>query len=170
MTQKLIIVRGTACSGKTTVCKKLRNFDKKIAWVSIDKIKNIFSDYEDRAIDEVNDAAVATIKHLLDKNYSVVVDGIFKNLKHYDDVVQIGKDKNIPVTVYQLECSLETLKRRDKERDGSKLGLWKPLGDELIESLYRKVMENPIEGAIILNTEKLSVEEIVIMIQRNFEN
>lgn len=168
MSQKLVIVRGAACSGKTTVCKKLRDFDRKIAWVSIDKVKNIFSDYEDRAMDEVNDTAVAILEYLLDKNYSVVVDGIFKNLKHYNDVVQIGRNRNITVTVYQLECSLETLKRRDKERDGPKQGLWKPLGDELIESLYRKVEENPIEGAIKLNTEELSPDEIADIIRKNF--
>lgn len=155
---------------KQRFVKKIRDFDNKIAWISIDKVKNIFSDYEDRVMDEVNDAAVVILKSLLDKNYSVVIDGIFKNLKHYDDVVQIGKDKNVPVTVYQLECSLETLKRRDKERDGPRQGLWKPLGDELIESLYRKVEENPIEGVIKLNTEELSPDEIADIIRKDFSN
>lgn len=168
MDQKLIIIRGAACSGKTTICKEIRDFDRKIAWVSIDKIKNIYSDYADRAMDEVNDTAVAILEHLLGKNYSVVVDGIFKNLKYYEDVVRIGNERKIPIITYQLDCSLETLKKRDRERDGVKQGLWKPLGDELIESLYRKVEENPIEGAIIINTEDKSTEECAQIIRSSF--
>lgn len=168
MNQKIVIVRGTSCTGKTTICKEIRDFDKKIAWVSIDKIKNIFSDYEDRAMDEVNDAAVFTIKHILDKNYSVIVDGIFKNLKHYEDIIKLAKAKNIPVATYQLECSLETLKKRDRERDGVKQGLWPPMGVELIESLYRKVVENPIEGVTKINTEEKSPEECIEIIRQSF--
>ena len=168
MNQKLVIVRGTACTGKTTICKEIRDFDKKIAWVSIDKIKNIYSDYEDRAMDEVNDTAVFTIKHLIDKNYSVIVDGIFKNIKHYEDIVKLALPKNIPVVTYQLECSLETLKIRDKERDGVKQGLWAPMGDELIESLYKKVVENPIKGVIRIDTEEKSIDDCVQIIRLSF--
>lgn len=169
MSQKLVIVRGAACSGKTTVCKKTRDFDNKIAWVSIDKVKNIFSDYEDRAMDEVNNTAVAILEYLLDKNYSVVIDGIFKNLKHYDDVVQMGKNKKIPVVAYQLECSLEILKERDRNRKGVPEGLRRAMGDVAIESLYNKVKDNPIPDAIKLNTEEKSIEECVQIIRSNFD-
>ncbi len=169
MTQKLIIVRGAACSGKTTICKEIRDFDKKIAWLSIDKVKNIFSDFKDEALDDVNQSAVVTLKDLLTRGYSVVVDGIFKNPGHIEEIVKVGKEKNIPVVIYQLECSLKTLKERDKSREGVAQGLWKPLGDEIIESLYRKVEENPIKGAIKLNTEQTPIQESIKTIRRNFE-
>lgn len=169
MNQKLIIVRGAACSGKTTICAELRDFDKKIAWLSIDKVKLLFSDSKEEAMDEVNESALVILENLLDRNYSVVVDGIFKKLEHVQEVIEIGKTRKIPVIIYQLKCSLQTLKDRDKNRNGVKQGLWKPLGDELIESLYRKVEENPIHGAIELDTEEKSLDECIEIIKKSLD-
>lgn len=169
MNQKLIIVRGAACSGKTTICKEIRDFDKKIAWLSLDKVKNLFSDFKDETMDDVNQSAVVTLKDLLERGYSVIVDGIFKNPRHIEEIVQTGKERNIPVVVYQLECSLETLKERDKTREGVAQGLWKPLDDEIIESLYRMVEENPIEGAIKLDTDHTPIQEIIKTVRKNFK-
>ncbi len=168
MDQKLVVLRGTTCSGKTTICKLVRDYDKKIAWVTMDNIKVIYANHEDRTLDDANDTAVALVTHLLDKGFSVIIDGIFKKPWHYEDIVKIAKNKNVPVILYQLECSLEILKKRDKTRDGVKQGIWPPLGDELVESLYNSVENNPIEGAIKLNTEKLSPEECAKIIRKNF--
>lgn len=168
MKQKLVILRGTTCSGKTTTSKLVRDYDNKIAWVTIDNIKVLFANYEDRTLDDSNDTAIALVKHLFEKGFSVIIDGIFKKPWHYEDLIKIAKDKNIPTKLYQLECSLDTLKERDKARDGVKQGLWPPLGDELVESLYKTVEENPIEGAEILNAEKMSPEEIARIIKDEF--
>lgn len=169
MNQKLVIVRGAACSGKTTICKEIRDFDRKIAWLSIDKVKNLFSDFKDEAMDDVNQSAIVILKDLLEREYSVIVDGIFKNPRHIEAIIRVGKDRNIPVVIYQLECSLETLKERDKTREGVAQGLWKPLGDELIERLFRMVEENPIDGAVKLNTEYTPVQENTQTVRQNFE-
>ena len=169
MNQKLIIVRGAACSGKSTIYTELRDFDRKIAWLSIDKVKYLFSDSKDEAMDEVNKSALVILEDLLGRNYSAVVDGIFKKPEHIQEIISVGKTRNISVVIYQLKCSLQTLKDRDKNRDGVKQGLWKPLGDEVIESLYRKVEENPVDGAIELDTEKQSLDECVEIIKKNYE-
>ncbi len=169
MNQKLIIVRGAACSGKTTICKEIRDFDKKIAWLSIDKVKNIFSDFKDETMDDVNQSAVVILKDLLARGYSVIIDGIFKDPRHIEEIVKAGKERSIPAVIYQLECSLETLKERDKTREGVAQGLWKPLGDEMIESLYRQVEENPIVGAIKLNTDHTPIQESIKTVRKNFE-
>lgn len=68
-----------------------------------------------------------------------------------------------------MDCSLETLKERDKTRKGVKAGWFPPLGDELIESLYRKVVENPIKDVIHLDTEKISLEECIKIVKKSFE-
>jgi hypothetical protein len=41
--------------------------------------------------------------------------------------------------------------------------------DAVIESLYNKVENNPIEGAIMLNTEEKSLEECIEIIKKNFD-
>jgi chloramphenicol 3-O-phosphotransferase len=169
MNQKLVILRGPAASGKTTICEKVRDFDKKIAWLSVDKMKPIFSDFEDRTLEESNKAALAELKYLLDEGYSVIFDGIFKNVNRVYEAIQIAKDRNIETLVYQLRCSLETLQGRDKVRPGVKEGYRKPLGDEVIQSIHNTNMENPIEGAIELNTEEKSVGECVKIINGVFE-
>lgn len=170
MVQKLVILRGSSCSGKTTIAEKIRDYDKKIAWLSVDTIKPIFSDFKDATLDEAHRTVSVVLKDLLERNFSVIVDGIFKKPEHLDDLLRTTKEKNIPAVIYQLDCSLETLKNRDRNRDGVKHGLWAPLGDELIESLYNSVQENPIEGAIYINTEAMTFVECIEIIKSTFED
>jgi len=120
MTQKLVIIRGASCSGKTTIAESLRDYDARIAWVSIDNFKRIFSNFQDAALDDVNNSAAVAIKDILERGFSVVVDGIFKRPEHIQAIISAGKSKDIPVSIYQLDCSLETLKLRDKTRKGIK--------------------------------------------------
>ncbi len=167
MSQKVVILRGPACSGKTTISREIRNYDKKIAWLSIDKVKPLFSDFKDETLDDVNKSAVTILDDLLKRDFSVIVDGIFKKPNHFADILAVAKDKDIPVVAYQLECSLETLKKRDKDRDGVKY--WGPLGDELVESLYKTVENNPIEGLTKINTEEKSLADCVEIIRKNFD-
>ena len=165
----LVVIRGASASGKTTLCENLRDFKKKIAWVSVDKLKPIFSEYKDKTLEATNQASVVLVKYLLEQGYSVIFDGIFKNPTYVQDAVEIAENKNIPVIIYQLSCSLKTLQERDKTREGVKEGWRKPLGEAVIASLYRKVEDNPIDGAIKLDTENQSSEECFGIIRKNFE-
>lgn len=169
MTQKLIILRGAPASGKTMISENLRDFDKKIVWFKTDNLKLFFSDpSEARIRDEVMETCLATLNNLLDRGYSAVYEGIFVKPEYVYRAIEIGKSKNIPVITYQLECSLKTLQERDKARKGVPEGLRKALGEEVIESLYKKVEENPIENAIKLNTEEKTLEECIQIIRNNF--
>jgi predicted kinase len=169
MSQKLVILRGPAASGKTTICEQVRDYDKKIVWLSVDKMKPIFSDFEDRTLEESNKAALAELKYLLGEGYSVIFDGIFKNVNRVYEAIKIAKEKNIETLVYQLRCSLETLQGRDKVRPGVKEGYRKPLGDKIIQSIHNTNLENPIEGAIELNTEEKSLDNCLEIIRSNFD-
>src|SRR5665213_1997419 len=162
MKQVLVIIRGAPASGKTTISESLRDFDKKIVWFKTDNIKDFFSDpSEARILDEVMETCIAILNNLLDRGYSVVYEGIFKNPDYAIRAIEVGRKRNIPTITYQLSCSLETLKARDKTRKGVKEGFREPMGDDVIESLYNKVENNPIEGAIKLSTEEKSLEECI---------
>lgn len=169
MKQVLIILRGAPASGKTTIGENLRDFDKKIVWLKTDNIKMFFSNFEDRTLDEVMGTSIATLSYLLDKGYSVIYDGIFKKSEYTRRAINLAKSKSIPTVAYQLVCSLKTLQERDRTRKGVKEGCRKPLGDELIESLFNTVKDNPIEGAINLNTKEKSLEECLEIIRKNFD-
>lgn len=169
MTSKLVIVRGAPASGKTTIGESLRDFDKKIVWFKTDNVKPFFSNFEDRTLDEVMETCLVILYNLLGRGYSVIYEGIFKRPEYISRAVEIAKSKNTPYVIYQLECSLETLQKRDKERPGVPQGLRPALRDELIESLYNTVRENPIPGSISLNTEEKTLEECLGIIRKIFE-
>jgi predicted kinase len=142
MKQVLIILRGAPCSGKTTLGEKLRDFDKKIVWFKTDNIKPFFSNFEDRTLDAVMGTSLATLNYLLDEGYSVVYDGILKKPEYAQRAIDLTKSKNIPIAIYQLVCSLKTLQGRDKDREGVKEGLRKPLGDGIIEECLEIIRKN----------------------------
>jgi len=169
MKQTLVIIRGASASGKSTIAENLRNFDKKIVWLKTDNFKPFFSNNEEKALDAVMDTCLATLNFLLDKGYSVIYEGIFKRPEYVKKAIELGKTKNIPVAIYQLMCSLKTLQERDKTRIGVRKGCRKPLGDEIIASLYKKIVDNPIEGTIELDTENKALEECIEIISRNFD-
>lgn len=169
MNQALIILRGAPASGKTTIGQSLRNKEKKIVWLKIDNLKPFFSKDFGDSLDEVNKASLAILNSFLNDGYNVIFDGIFKNPDHALDAIKLAESKNIPVVVYQLSCSLQTLQKRDRTRPGIKEGCRKPLGDELIESLYNKVESNPIEGVLKLDTENQTIDQCSEIIRKNFE-
>jgi chloramphenicol 3-O-phosphotransferase len=169
MVQKLVILRGAPASGKTTISEKLRDFDNKIVWFKTDSFKQFFSSPgEDRILDEIMETCLATLCNLLDRGYSVIYEGIFQKAEYVQKTVDIGISKNVPVVIYQLSCSLEILKERDRNRKGIKEGCRKPLGDEAIENLFKKLKENPINGAIKLDTQNTSLEDCIEIIRKNF--
>lgn len=167
MKQALVILRGSPASGKTTLGEKLRSKENKVVWLKLDNLKPFFSEDWGDSLDEVNTIALAIIDRLITDGFSVVFDGIFKNPDHAKAAISLAKSKNIPVVVYQLVCSLETLQKREDER-ASKYNR-DHFGKDMIERLYNKVLNNPIENSVELNTEKLSIDQCLEIVKKNFE-
>lgn len=167
MKQVLIILRGASASGKSSIARALRNFEKKTVWLKVDNFKDFFSEISEEALSEANKASLATLNYLLDNGYSVIFEGIFKNPDWVNNGTKLAQQKNIPVYIYQLSCSLKTLQERDQTRPGIKEGCRKPLGDKTIELLYHEVENKPITEAVKLNTDKLSIEECIKTIHKH---
>jgi len=161
MNQFLIILRGAPASGKTTIAKEFRNFDKKIAWLKVDNFKEFFAEDSSAALDYVNGSAIATLVYLFNQDFSVVMDGVFQETNAIDQALVFAKEKNIKVIVYQIKCSLSVLQERDRTRAGVKEGCRKPLGDDVIAKIYQKLEANPYPNAKILDTENQSLQECV---------
>jgi len=170
MNQFLIVLRGVPASGKTTIAKQFRNFDKKIAWLKVDNFKDFFAEDSSTALDYVNGSAIATLGYLFNQGFSVVMDGVFQETNAIDEALVLAKEKNIKVIVYQIKCSLLTLRERDRTRPGVKEGCRKPLGDDVIAGIYQKLEINPYPNAEILDTEYLSLKECVEKITNDIGN
>lgn len=168
--QFLVILRGAPASGKTTISKRLRNLEKKVAWVKVDNFKDFFAEDSSEALEYVNGSAIATLKYLFSKEFSVVVDGVFQETKAIDEALQLAKEMNIKSIVYEISCSLDVLRKRDQEREGVREGLRKPLGDEAITKIYEKLKSSPYPNSLQLDTENLKVEDCVNKIEADISN
>ena len=169
MHQILIILRGAPSSGKSTIAKSLRNYEKKIAWLKVDNFKAFFSDNTDRILDDVNKTAIKSLGYLLEQNFSVVMEGIFQNPEYIREAIGLAEQKNISVFVYKLECSLKTLQKRDKTREGVKEGCRKPLGNNVIKRLHSIIENSLYDESIKLDTENESVNECIKRINKHFD-
>jgi predicted kinase len=136
--QFLIILRGAPASGKSTIAKSFRNFDKKIAWLKVDSFKDFFAEDSSAALEYVNGSAIATLEYLFNQGFSVIMDGVFQETSAIDEALAFAKEKNVKAIVYQIRCSLSVLQERDKTRAGVKEGCRKPLGDDVIAAIYQK--------------------------------
>lgn len=168
--QKLIILRGVPASGKSAIAKKLRNFKQKIAWLKVDNFKSFFSEDASKALNFVNESAIATLEYLLNEGFSVVMEGVFQNPKYITLATKVARKKNIPFKIFEIECSLTTLQARDKNRPGVKEGCRRPLGDKVISRLYKVIKAHPYKNSTILNTEKLSLDKCVKAVKQEFNN
>jgi len=164
--QKLIIFRGAPSSGKSTIAKSLRSFDNKIVWLKVDNFKDFFGEDSSKALDSANLGAIAFLGYLLENGYSVVMEGIFQNPNYVLESTEMAKSRNIPFKIFELECSLEELQRRDKKREGIKEGCRKPLGDAAISRIYHALKETPVENAEKLDTQKLSIDEVIKLLKQ----
>jgi tRNA uridine 5-carbamoylmethylation protein Kti12 len=171
MKQFLAIIRGAPASGKTTIAKRLRDIDKKIAWLKVDNFKPFF--VEEATIAEqkyVDECSLATLKYLLDHEFSVVMEKIFYDSSIISQAVAAATKRGIEVKVFQITCPLEILQERDKVRPGIKEGCRKPLGDEIIKKIYHQLENTYYSGAIELNSRTLSVDECVTKIKRAYDS
>lgn len=169
MNQRLIILRGCTSSGKSTLAKSYRSFENKIVWLKVDAFKNFFADDATPALIHVNNLAVVALKYLLEQEFSVVIEGVFQDTSNIDKALEIAKQLNVPAYVFELEASLETLKKRDLAREGVPQGWRSPLGDETIERIFNILKANPYHKAIKLDTEKNSLEKCQEIIDKSFK-
>ena len=169
MNQCLVILRGTPASGKSTIAKKIRDFQKKIIWLKVDNFKDFFSEDGTQGLEYANESALVILNYLLNQGFSVIMEGIFQDTRYITEAIKIAENKAIPYKIYQLKCSLSVLQERDRERPGIKEGCRKPLGDEVIEKLYRIVEDTPYPNASTLDTEKLTPDNCNAEINKIFK-
>jgi len=160
-----VIIRGAPASGKTTIAKQMRDFEKKVVWLKVDNFKDFFS--SDARLEQqkyVDECALASLEYLLDQGFSVVMEKIFFDPFIIPKAVEAANKRNIIAKVFQIRCSLAVLQERDRNRPGIKEGCRKPLGDEVIEKLFTQLGNTYVPGAIELDTDKLTLDECVAKI------
>lgn len=170
MKQVIVIIRGAPASGKSTIAKKLRDFNNRIVWLKVDNFKDFFSENSSQEEQKfVDECALTSLEYLLDQNFSVIMEKIFYDPYIIPKVVEAAKKRGVTVRVFQIKTSLKTLQERDRNRPGIKEGCRKPFGNQAIENIFNHLNETYYPGAINLDTEKLSVDECVNLVRKSVD-
>ena len=166
MKQFCVVLRGAPASGKTTIAKRLRNYEDKVAWLKVDAFKDFFADDATPALEYVHGVALATLEYLLNQGFSVVLDGVFQDTTAIDRIIEVAKLDGVSSSVFQLHCPLDVLLERDKNRLGVKEECRKSLGIDVMTKIWQKLEATPYLTTINLDTQMVSPDECVAKIQQ----
>ena len=157
---------GLPCSGKTTLAKKLSDKVNNIAILDGDELREWLSpkDFSQQGRNEHNRKVAMLAKLLLEHNVPVSVSLISPYAENRKTARQIIGNKKF-VEIF-IKCSLEECEIRDEK------GMYKKARNNEIKNFtgITSKYEEPINPDIILDTEKLSVEESVNKILLHLKN
>ncbi len=171
MEQFLVIIRGAPASGKTTIAKRFRDYSKKVVWLKVDNFKDFFS--ADASLEEqkdVDETALVSLCHLLDKGFSVVMEKIFYDPFIVPLATEEASKRSIKVKVFQIKCDDEILIERDSIREGIKEGCRKPMGETIIKKISHHLDQTSLKDAIILDTGRMTLDQCVLKINEELGN
>lgn len=163
---KVIIIRGAAAAGKTTISKLLtQKLKGKNYNIDVDVIRYFDNDAKDH-IDEfpiANFGAAKLASVYLRYGYNVIIDSnIFQ--KEALNKIKSNIPKRYPIFLFTLYSSSSSLIKRDSYRS-------KTLGKDLIKRINYLVNNSKINEGIFINTMKLKqnivVNKIITYLKNN---
>ena len=157
---------GLPCSGKTTLARKLSDKIKNLAILDGDELREWLSpkDFSQQGRNEHNRKVAYLAKLLSEHNVPVSVSLISPYAKNRETAHKIiGNEKFVEVFV---KCPLEECETRDVK------GMYKKARKNEIKNFtgINSEYEQPINPDIILETEKLSIDESVNKILAYLKN
>jgi len=155
----LIIIRGNACSGKSTVAEKLRTYfksQKKVAVIHT----TIF--YWGIVQGDVPEIALENTKRILDNylenGYNVILEGTLSNKNNKGELyanqfLKVAKKYKVPVKQFFFKADFCELKKREKSR--------KKISLKRLKEFYDKTTETIKKDEIVIDTTGKSVLSVV---------
>ena len=167
MKQKLIIIRGNSCSGKSTIAEKLRKEFKNQKRVAIIHT-TIF--YWEIVLGDDPKIAMENTKRILDnylKNgYNVILEGTlsFKDKKgdlYIDNFLRIAKNYNVSTKQFFFKADFCELKKREKKR--------RKISIKRLKESYNKTSKTIRKKEIIIDTTGKSIRQVVNEIKKELK-
>lgn len=157
----LVIIDGPMGSGKTTIGKILRQNLKRTAVLSTDMIKFFLSDFERGERDNAITAAVLMqmCKEYINQGISIVLAQGFWKEEYLRPYLQLAKENNLEVFIYQLEAPKDFLIERIRNRPTPELAKT-PVPEERIQKNLQKWEENRYNLGKTFDVTKMSSEQI----------
>jgi len=127
----LIVIRGNSGSGKTTAAHEVRRrYGRGCAIVEQDYLRRIVLREHDGAEAAVAPGFIAaTVRHLLDAGYHVVLEGILHRERYADVLTRLIREHPGPSHVYYFDVPFDETVRRNASRGftaAEMRGWWAP--------------------------------------------
>ncbi|MCL2363218.1 MAG: chloramphenicol phosphotransferase CPT family protein [Defluviitaleaceae bacterium] len=126
---KIIFFNGVSSAGKTTLANEiLENIHERFWWLSHDLFcdvcsKRFWKEDWNEAHCQALMMMIQNIKLFSDSGKNVVVDAVFLTSYKYDLYKNLQDTlRGYPLTMVQVTCPLDELRRREKERGDRKIG------------------------------------------------
>ena len=158
----LLYLIGTSGSGKTTIGTRLNEYykahnERKVQFIDGDDIRARFGGmfgYTREERMKCNQATRTVAEYLIENDISVILTGVVAYEEMRNQIRQQFKDKYIQC---YIKCSLEECMRRDPK------GYYKKYKEGHMSNLNgaNDTYETPLQNEIVVDTEKLSVDESV---------
>lgn len=149
----VVILRGPAGVGKSTISNKLKEKIQNAVHVDIDKFKHMISKESSNVRTNIaHKIGICFLQELIKNGFSIVVEEIFRE-DYYKELVKLFEDSNCLVTKVFISAPLEIVIQRDQRRTE------KIKGTEVITKLWKEIQ--PIDEDIILDSSQYNSDEIV---------
>lgn len=166
---KIIILNGVSSSGKTTLSKTLQQeLDEHFFWIANDTFCDMCSSkhWDEDWVTAINQALTAMIysaKSFSDIGLNVIIDQVFLNNDTEGELLEkcIKVLHDYPVLFVRVDCSLEELNKREKERGDRDIGQAK--------SQLQLVHNHKIYDCVI-DTSKNTIDENIRKIKSQLTN
>ena len=127
MKTHVIVLNGTSSSGKTSLARALQSISPEVYLLcSLDAFWNM-TPYQipasSKHFPNMKLALSKSVRALAETGHNVIVDIIFCGQKTYKELTEELEGTNL--TIVKLECPVEELERREKERGDRAIGLAK---------------------------------------------
>lgn len=162
----LVILSGPAASGKSTIAFELwKLLPHEPAHIDLDALKHavFVSEYNDRHLDLARRNGIALLGNYLKAGHGVIVSKAFCKYRYVQPFIAAARKRRVPFFYFKLTASLEELLRRNKTRQHY-IPEWK------VEAIFREAEAFRHRQGVEIDTEKLSVAEIVEYIRSVIAN
>ena len=155
---KISLISGCPCSGKTTIAKKLSEHIFNLAILDGDEMRELLSPNEDfsrNGIISHNKKVINIAKLLLDHNVSVCVSKISPFIENREYARKVLANYNF-LEVY-VKCSIDSCEKRDVR------GMYKKARNDEINNFIgiHVTYEPPTKPELIIDTENSTVDQTV---------
>lgn len=161
---KIIILNGVSSSGKTTIAKGLQNhFEEHYFWVANDSFCDMCSSKHWKqdwviAINKALTAMIYSIKAFSNIGLNVIVDQVFLSDDNQKQILEecVKVLHDYPVFFIRVDCELNELERRERERGNRRIGQAKSQLD---------LVHNHGEYDLSVNTSEEELKNIISKIE-----